>query len=204
MGLYSIIIVWSFIEIWGVIYTHPGTSVQDQAHALSQHPYMVAQLGDQDQQAGNRFRETPKTVVMDTHEGQAAHLLDMFRGQGRLGAAHARSFMVQSLAALKGPDQLPLLFFLWSPYILLVPQFFPYFFNKTHSELPTVWLSVSISVSIGCWMEPLRGQLYQAPLCNHNRVSLILSEAGSCPWEGSQFGPVIGWSFPQVLLHLCP
>ena len=25
---------------------------------------------------------------------------------------------------------------------------------------------------------------------------------GACPWDGSQVGPVIGWAFPQSLLHL--
>ena len=31
-----------------------------------------------------------------------------------------------------------------------------------------------------------------------------MSGIGGCPWDGSQVGPVIGWSFPQTLLHLCP
>jgi len=32
----------------------------------------------------------------------------------------------------------------------------------------------------------------------------IASRLGSCPWAGSQFGPVIGRPFPQSLIHLCP
>jgi hypothetical protein len=35
-------------------------------------------------------------------------------------------------------------------------------------------------------------------------VSLIVSETGACPWDGSQVGLVIGWPFPWSLLHpLC-
>jgi hypothetical protein len=33
-------------------------------------------------------------------------------------------------------------------------------------------------------------------------VSLIVSEIGSCPWDGSQFGAAICWSFLQSLLYL--
>ena len=28
-----------------------------------------------------------------------------------------------------------------------------------------------------------------------------MSEIGACPWDRSQVGLVIGWSFPQSLLH---
>jgi hypothetical protein len=31
----------------------------------------------------------------------------------------------------------------------------------------------------------------------------LVSGIGSCPWNRSQVGPVIGWPFPQSLLHLC-
>jgi hypothetical protein len=36
------------------------------------------------------------------------------------------------------------------------------------------------------------------------RLALKESGIGSCPWDGSQIGPAIGWPFPQSLLHLCP
>jgi hypothetical protein len=38
----------------------------------------------------------------------------------------------------------------------------------------------------------------------HNRVSLIVSEIGACPWDGSRVGLVIGWAFLQSLVYLCP
>ena len=41
-----------------------------------------------------------------------------------------------------------------------------------------------------------------APVCKHNTVSLIVLGIGVCPWDGSQVGPVIGWPFPQFLIHL--
>jgi uncharacterized membrane protein (DUF106 family) len=47
-------------------------------------------------------------------------------------------------------------------------------------------------------VEPLRGQV--APVCKHDRVSLIVLVIGACPWDGSQVGLVIGWPFPQSLL----
>jgi hypothetical protein len=35
-------------------------------------------------------------------------------------------------------------------------------------------------------------------------VSLIVSGIVFLTWDGSQVGPVIGWLFPQTLLHLDP
>jgi len=50
--------------------------------------------------------------------------------------------------------------------------------------------------------EPLRWQLYYVSVCKHSRVSLIESGVGSFMWNGSQIRAVIGWPFPQLLLHL--
>ena len=50
----------------------------------------------------------------------------------------------------------------------------------------------------------LLGRASQVSVCKHNRVSLIVPGSSSCPWEGFQFGTVIGWPFPQTLLYLCP
>ena len=77
--------------------------------------------------------------------------------------------------------------------------------------LPTlpsnIWLWVSASLFIGCWVEPLRTHLYQVPVCKNTRESLIVSVICSCPWDGSQFGPVNGHSscfcpifLPEVLV----
>jgi hypothetical protein len=43
-----------------------------------------------------------------------------------------------------------------------------------HQTPSTVWLWVSPSVSVSCWVEPLKGQLCSAPVCKHYRISLIL------------------------------
>jgi hypothetical protein len=51
------------------------------------------------------------------------------------------------------------LFFLWSPYPFWVLQFFPQLFYKTSRVLSKVWLWVSISVLVNCWVDLLRGQL---------------------------------------------
>ena len=43
-------------------------------------------------------------------------------------------------------------------------------------------------------MEPLRGQF--APVCKHNRVSLIVLGIGACPWMGLTLGQfLVGHSF---------
>ena len=56
---------------------------------------------------------------------------------------------------------------------------------------------------LACWVEPLRRQLCQVPICKNNRALSIMLGIGSCPWNGSQFGSVIGWSFPQSMLFIC-
>lgn len=63
---------------------------------------------------------------------------------------------VQSLVALKGLDYLTLLVFLWSPNPLRVPQSFPQLSHKTPWAPSDVCLWVSVFVSIGCWIQPLR------------------------------------------------
>jgi hypothetical protein len=60
------------------------------------------------------------------------------------------------------------------------------------------------SVSICCWMKPLRRQLCEAPVCKHSRGSLIVSGVSALTWDVSQVGAVIHWLFPQPLLHLYP
>lgn len=55
--------------------------------------------------------------------------------------------------------------------------------------LPDIWLWVSESVSICCWMNPLRTQLCLVPVCKHSR---LLSGVDSLPWGVSQVGAIIG------------
>jgi len=73
------------------------------------------------------------------------------------------------------------------------------FFNMSPQAPSTVWVWVSVSVWISCWVLSRRGQ--HAPVCKHNRVSSIVLEIGACPWDWSQVGLVIGWPFSQCLLH---
>jgi hypothetical protein len=49
--------------------------------------------------------------------------------------------------------------------------------------------------------EPLRRQLYLAPVREHLLASAIESGIGDCILDGSPGGAVSGWSFLQSLLH---
>jgi len=62
------------------------------------------------------------------------------------------------------------------------------------------WLAVSIPLCI-CQApsEPLRRQLYQAPVSMHFLASAIVTGFGI--WYESPCGAVSGWPFPQSLLH---
>jgi hypothetical protein len=73
------------------------------------------------------------------------------------------------------------------------------------SLLSVQWLAVSICLAlhISAYIclaleEPLRRQLYQAPVNKHFLASTAVSGFGICMWDGS---PVSGWPFLQSLLH---
>jgi hypothetical protein len=64
------------------------------------------------------------------------------------------------------------------------------------------WLAVSFHIFIGHPLaEPLRRQLYQAPVSKHFLASTIVSGIGVCIWDGSPGGTVSGWPFYQSMLH---
>jgi hypothetical protein len=64
------------------------------------------------------------------------------------------------------------------------------------------WLSESIHLYISqALAEPLRRQIYQAPISKHLLASTIVSGFGNCIWDGSPGGTVSGWPFIQSLLH---
>jgi hypothetical protein len=66
------------------------------------------------------------------------------------------------------------------------------------------WLASSIHLCIcqaQALTEPLRRQLYQAPVSKHFLASAIVSGFGGCIWDGSPGGAVSGWPFLQSLLH---
>jgi len=63
-------------------------------------------------------------------------------------------------------------------------------------------LAVYILICIGSALaEPLRGQLYQAPVSMHFLASAIMSGFGVCRCDGSLGRAVSGWPFFQFLLH---
>jgi hypothetical protein len=65
-----------------------------------------------------------------------------------------------------------------------------------------LWLAASIHICIGQDLaEPLKKQLYQAPVSKHFLASVIVSGFGVCIWDGSPGGAVSGWPFLQSLLH---
>jgi len=64
------------------------------------------------------------------------------------------------------------------------------------------WLVESIRLCIcQALAEPLRRQLYRAPVSTHFLASAMLSGFDGCVWAGSPGGSVSGWSFLQSLLQ---
>jgi hypothetical protein len=67
------------------------------------------------------------------------------------------------------------------------------------------WLAViilSIHICTGqALAEPLKRQLYQAPVSKHFFASAIVTEFGDCIWDEFPGGAVSGWPFLQSLLH---
>lgn len=62
------------------------------------------------------------------------------------------------------------------------------------------WLAASIHICIAQDLaEPLRRQLYQAPVSKHFLASATVSGFGVCMWDGSLGGVISGWPFLQSL-----
>ena len=82
----------------------------------------------------------------------------------------------------------------------LVPSILPLLYRIPQAPLNVcLWVSASISSVAG---EASLMMLCQAPVCKYSRMVLTVSEVGSLSRPESQAGPVNGWSFPQILLHL--
>jgi hypothetical protein len=67
------------------------------------------------------------------------------------------------------------------------------------------WMAVSIYFCIcQSLAEPLRRQLYQAPVSKFLLASTIVSRSSDCIWDGSPGRVVSGWSFLQFLIRTWP
>ena len=62
------------------------------------------------------------------------------------------------------------------------------------------WLAKSVCI-YQALREPLRRQLYQAPISKHLLETKIMTVFFNCIWHGSPCGAVSGWSFLQSVLH---
>jgi hypothetical protein len=65
------------------------------------------------------------------------------------------------------------------------PTIFPPILSWESQVPSTVWLCVSVSVWISCWMGPLRRQL--APVCTYYKVSLMVLGISACLWDRSSW-----------------
>jgi hypothetical protein len=64
------------------------------------------------------------------------------------------------------------------------------------------WLSESINLCIcQALAEPLRKQIYYAPVSMHFLAPTTVFESGDHRWDGSSGGAVFGWPFLQTMLH---
>ena len=78
------------------------------------------------------------------------------------------------------------------PWVLsLAPSF------GTLCSVQSMNVSIHFSQALA---EPLRKQLYQAPVSKLLLASTIVCGFGGCLWDGSPSGAVSGWSFLQAVL----
>ena len=99
-----------------------------------------------------------------------------------------------------GSGWLILLFFLWvvNPFssLSLVSSF------SIRNPSSVQWLTSSIHLCIcQALAEPLRREIYQAPLSKHFLASTLVSGFDVCIWDGFPGGSVSGWLFCHSLLH---
>ena len=99
-----------------------------------------------------------------------------------------------------GSGWLILLFFLWvvNPFssLSLVSSF------SIRNPSSVQWVASSIHLCIcQALAEPLRREIYQAPLSKHFLASTLVSGFDVCIWDGFPGGSVSGWLFCHSLLH---
>lgn len=130
-----------------------------QVHPFPLRPDYIAQLGKQDTQAGRQQIQEQSLLQLfrDPHQTQATYLLHMCRG---LGPAHAcylvRSSVSGSPEVSRLVDSDCLLVEFLSCLDLSV---FPSTLQQDSQDPFCVWLWISESVSVNCWVEPLKRQL---------------------------------------------
>lgn len=152
-------------------------------------------------QGANRIRDSLCSRCWGTYLNkklQAAHMLCMFSGVARVQSMNAFCFVDNSLTILKYRGQLTLLVYVWSSYYPQIPQFLLKIYHKL-LELPLLF-SHFVQLQPGA---SKRTDML-GPCLSGCRVSLIQSAIGSCPWDSSEVGPVIGWPLRQTPLLLCP
>ena len=122
-------------------------------------------------------------------------------GRWSLGSFHVYSLdggLV--LVSSGGSGWLILLFFLWvvNPFssLSLVSSFF------IRNPSSVQWVASSMKICIcQALAEPLRREIYQAPLSKHFLASTLVSGFDVCIWDGFPGGSVSGWLFCHSLLH---
>ena len=150
--------------------------------------------------------ESEKALIQGTH--LKTNLYICHTCIGGLGLSHACSLVGSSVSGnphwprLVGP-----LGFLMVSLTLLAPSTLSFHLPSSPKILRAqhdVWLWVSAPVFISCWVKPLRTQLSSLSLQVRQNIMNSVRGGLSLSWHGSQVGPVIGWSFPQFLLHFYP
>ena len=94
--------------------------------------------------------------------------------------------LIQSMGSPKGLGLLTLLGFCRVPVLFMAFNPSPNSFIRLQNLHLIFGYKFLHLFPLACWVEPLRRQLCQVPI-----------------WDGSQFGSVIGWSFPQSMLFIC-
>ena len=107
---------------------------------------------------------------------------------------YALWLMVPVSESPKSLGELILLVFLWSSYSIWGPQSFPQLFHKFPKAPSTLWLWVSASVCISCWVEPswssvvAKGALCHG-FCPRSITRVLISTCADgcrCPEAGVQ------------------
>ena len=133
-------------------------SLQGQRQPFRLRPDKEAQL----RETGNRFRDSPCSSFGETHIKKHENQMHIcYICVGNLGSAHVGSLVGGSVS--ESPQGSRLVDSVGLPVEFLPPlrlQYFPQLLHKSPRTPSNVGLWVSVSVSVRCWLAPLRGHLY--------------------------------------------